>query len=361
MAVRQITHSTPATYPRGIRDLGARTVSPTAPAVPTFFPHIYTFAAKGPVGEPFPMVGSTVTSNFGSEVFDDGSDYATHQSVAARLINATGCAQMWQRVIAKDLPANLLAKGYTNASTARLVLWLEVSDQFQVTQYVRTAAGRYTNAAAPVELLDGVGDPIKTTGRAIRWVVTHVDQNGDEITGDVGGLEPITYNYSASSSRWFAAPNKDTTRYPIMEIAARGPGKHYNKCGVRIWPSVYTDNDAPTSAEMRATGGFYYKMAFVRRAKPTTTPLLVSAIDLSTSRFVSLEERTRNDATSAKMSVEDIFSQAYTTSSDPIIYGDIGNVHVYHDNIALIQTQLYNNERDFGLGGSAGGIAAYAN
>jgi len=350
-------NSTPMTIPRGIQDLGARTLPPETPPVPTFFPHIFTFAAKGPTGEPFPMVGSAVTSNFGTEVFDDGSDYATHQSVAARLINATGCAQMWQRVVAKELPASMTNKGYTNAALARMVLWIEVSEQTPIQQYARKTNGTYTTTT-PTALVDSNNVPVKTMGRNIRWVVTNDLEDGTA-SGPVGHLDSYTMAAGGPANEWHKPAGKDTTRYPIMEIVGRGEGSHYNKCGVRLWPCQSTDVDAPTSATLRDSKAFFYKMAFVRRAKPTTTPVLVTTGDMRTSLTVSLEPNQRNSDTGVKISADEIFSDAYSTKSDPIIYGDIGDVFVYHDNVQTVTRILFNTERAFGQGGDAAEIPQY--
>lgn len=353
-----ITNSTPQTYVRGAKDESGRELAVSLPTYPTFMPHMWFFSPKGQSGC-FPATTQMIKGRYGSSTLDDASIYATHQSVALRLLLSTGMTAMVERVVPVNLPTSLTNKGYVNATRSRLVLWADVSAETQITQYTRNDDGTFATDANG-DYIPVTGGTTTLAGRAIRWYVT----TGNPTDVAPGALTKTVYPASgaASDNQWHHGAT-DTTAYPIAEIDPAGYGSYYDNVGLKIWPIHSDDAGAPTVSEMRKTGSFYYNAAMVNRASAGAKPVPVTSKNSRSAIPVSLNDDIRNSYTKEEMYLGKVLVNEFATDTDPVMYGDISSVYMYQNNIETIQKLLFvrekakaaqigdfrNNDEDFGL------------
>lgn len=339
MAVgNNIGHSTPQTYARGIEDKSGRELPPNFPTYPTFMPHMFIFAPKGPTTL-LPATTGIARARYGNEALDDSSKFATHQSVAFRVLGSTGMSAMVERVVPIGLTTEMLAKGYKNASMARLRLFLDVSDETDITQYVRNADGTFqTDLSGNYTVLLTGGNPTTKRGRAIRWSYDTVNST------TVGSLTKSTVT-GATAGVWHYKTGLGFTRYPIMEFVPNGYGAYYNDVGIRMWATDNDDDGAPTVTDMRKTGSFYYNIAMVKRASSGARANAVTSKNQRASVPVSFNQDIRNSFTKEEMFVGKVFTDEFATDGTPKTYGDIAQTYVYKDNIVEVQKILFEYER----------------
>src|SRR5690606_16842107 len=125
-----IVNGAPMTYFYGTDDQSTRQLQREPEARPTHLPLFYIYAKKGREDVSF-LVGSSRDITYGSETFDEGGVYATHQTVCANLVNSQGNLCAYKRM--KPADAN---------GPATLRLWVDVLST-QVPEYERNTDGSF--------------------------------------------------------------------------------------------------------------------------------------------------------------------------------------------------------------------------
>jgi hypothetical protein len=331
-----IVNGAPMTIFRGTDDKSTRALVPEPEVIPTHLPKVYIYAKKGPT-TPQLVVGNSRTAMYGADSFDLRSSFATHATVLSNIINSQGNAQMVQRVKPSDA-----------GSPASIRLYLDVL-QGDIDTYEREADGSFTLD------VDGLKVPTgeQVAGIKAKWVVAEV--------------LPVSGNDSFGQAAQAPGDQTDgatqSVRYPIMDL--RGPyfGADSSNFGIRIWAPT-TTSSSPVDERIISNEKVYpFRIACVYRKDDLSTPTIVETLAAEQFRDVTWKAQVIDRNTDSKLSIEDVFLQAYQdfdSTVNPPTYGPFGEMHIYHANLASILNDVYDTESLWtgdgnDLDGTAGG------
>ena len=323
MSYDKIVNAAPFFNPLGTQDLSGRPPVREPVAIPTHCPKVYTFAQKGPVGKPTLAVGAGRSVLFGEKSFDVRSPYATHATVYANAFNQEGNACMYERVVPTDA-----------GPEANLLLSLDVLPT-NVDDYERNSDGsvKLNGSGQPIV----VGTPIP--GFKVKWVVSYINT----VTGmNDFGAATITAGDQVDGAT-------TSQRYPVMQFKA-GVGADYNNCGIRLWAPA-SANGVPFDKRIMSREKVYpIRAAVIRRDTKLNTSKVVSTIFGEQSILTTLKSDVLNPLTDGRMSIDQIFVDAYQEITDTRYvpqYGDFSEIKVYRNNLQTLLTMFYAAEKAY--------------
>lgn len=321
-----IVNAAPMTIYRGTDDQSTRALVPEPEVLPTHLPKMYIYAKKGPT-TPQLVVGASRSRMYGEESFDLRSRYATHATVFSNTINSQGNAQMIERLKPADAGPN-----------SSIRLYLDVLPT-QVEVYERNSDGSFR--------LDDDGLKIPTgdtvAGVKAKWVATEVlpDLAGDDTFG-IGAQIPGDQTDVTTSTQ--------SVRYPIMDLRAPYFGADGNNFGIRLWASS-TRSSNPVDERIISNEKVYpFRMACVYRRDELSTPTVVETQTAEQYKDVTWKPEVIDRNTDAKLSVKDVFLQAYQDFDHPVnppSYGPFGEIAIYQENLEELLELVYSNESLF--------------
>lgn len=321
-----IVNAAPMTIFRGTDDKSTRALVPEAEVLPTHLPKVYIYAKKGPT-TPQLVSGASRSKMYGEESFDLRSPYATHATVLSNIINSQGNAQMVERVKPVDAGPN-----------ASIRLSIDVLPT-QIDTYVRNADGSFQLDQDGLKIPTGT----KIAGHRAKWVVEHVapDVNGDDTFG-IASQTP--------GDQVDVAAGVQSIRYPIMDLRAPYFGADGNNYGIRIWAPTQ-NSSTPLDQRVIANEKVYpFRMACVYRKDELSTAQIVETMSAEQYKDVVWKPEVIDRNTDAKLSIGDVFIQAYQdldSTVNPPSYGPFGELHVYQDNLDEILAAAYAAEVPF--------------
>lgn len=315
-----IVNAAPMTIFRGTDDQSTRALVPEPEVLPTHLPKIYIYAKKGPT-TPQLVVGSSRSKMYGEESFDLRSPFATHATVLSNTINSQGNAQMIERVKPQDAGPN-----------SSLRLWLDLLAT-QVDTYERNADGSFTLDDDGLKIPTGT----KIAGHKAKWVVEAVLPTG---TGD----DTFGIASQKPGDQTDATTSTQSVRYPIMDLRAPYFGADGNNYGIRIWAPTQASSN-PLDQRIVANEKVYpFRMACVYRKDELSTPTIVETMSAEQYKDVAWKPEVIDRNTDSKLSLEEVFIQAYQdfdSTVNPPTYGPFGEVHVYQANLADVLEAVY--------------------
>lgn len=323
MSYDKIVNAAPFFNPLGTQDLSGRPPVREPVAIPTHCPKVYTFAQKGPVGKSILAVGAGRSALFGEKSFDVRSPYATHATVYANAFNQEGNACMYERVVPADA-----------GPEANLLLSLDVLPT-NVDDYERNADGsiKLNGSGQPIV----VGTPIP--GFKVKWVVSHINT--------VAGMADFGAATITAGDQVDGATTSQ--RYPVLQFKA-GVGADYNNVGIRLWAPA-SANGVPFDKRIMTREKVYpIRAAVIRRDTKLNTSKVVSTIFGEQSVLATLKGDVLNPLTDGRMSLDQIFIDAYQEITDTRYvpqYGDFSEIKVYHNNLKLLQSMFYAAEKAY--------------
>lgn len=321
-----IVNAAPMTIFRGTDDKSTRALVPEAEVLPTHLPKVYIYAKKGPT-TPQLVSGASRSKMYGEESFDLRSPYATHATVLSNIINSQGNAQMVERVKPVDAGPN-----------ASIRLSIDVLTT-QIDTYERNADGSFRLDQDGLKIPTGT----KIAGHRAKWVVEHVapDVNGDDTFG-IASQTP--------GDQVDVAAGVQSIRYPIMDLRAPYFGADGNNYGIRIWAPTQ-NSSTPLDQRVIANEMVYpFRMACVYRKDELSTAQIVETMSAEQYKDVVWKPEVIDRNTDAKLSIGDVFIQAYQdldSTVNPPSYGPFGELHVYQDNLDEILAAAYAAEVPF--------------
>lgn len=321
-----IVNAAPMTIFRGTDDQSTRALVPEPEVLPTHLPKIYIYAKKGPT-TPQLVVGSSRTKMYGEESFDLRAPYATHATVLSNTINSQGNAQMIERV--KPLDAG---------PPASIRLSLDVLST-QVDTYERNGDGSFRLDQDGMKIPTGT----KVAGHRAKWVV-------DLVAPDATGEDTFGIASQTPGDQVDVAAGVQSVRYPIMDLRAPYFGADGNNYGIRIWAPTQRSS-SPLDQRIIANEKVYpFRMACVYRKDELSTPQIVETMAAEQFKDVVWKPEVIDRNTDAKLSIGDVFIQAYQdldSSVNPPSYGPFGEMYVYQDNLNEILAAAYAAEVPF--------------
>ncbi len=325
--MQPVINASPQANIQGIQDLSGKAPVYDPIQIPSHLPHIFFYAEKGPA-KPVASVGDSFTSTFGSKTLDPRSKYYNHASVLASKVMNRGNLTMGQRVIPADA-----------APPARLLLSVDVvSDDIQ--QYRRDADGNFVRDSSGAKIaITGS----KLPGYKLKWVLNQwAGVSGDEPFGAVTNKVGSLVNTASEQS----------TVYPIMEFEVTWQGSYGNNNGLRLDVPT-TESSAPINESLaEAIKAYLYRFQIVNRADVNSTAQPVTSMGGDQTLDLALSEGAINPSTTAQVSFDDRFIQAYQTlnqSGYADVHGPFGRAKIYRDNLELILSMIGIKEAPKGL------------
>jgi hypothetical protein len=181
----------------------------------------------------------------------------------------------------------------------------------------------------------------------VKWVITSKTSGGpatndaDMFGNSVSGPGAMT-NGSATS-----------TIYPILEFWASTFGAYGNNCGFRIYAP--NSNQNQNTSIFNGVDAFPFRMSAISRANSSSTASVTSTVGGDAYIDFVLKPGQINPNTDAQVSLGDVFNKAWKSigvSGYQDILGDLGNLHIYQDNIDMLLAMFYQTEAGFTGAGS---------
>lgn len=316
-----IVNAAPMTIFRGTDDKSTRALVSEPEVLPTHLPKVYIYAKSGPT-TPQLVVGASRSKMYGEDSFDLRSVYATHATVLSNIVNSQGNAQMIQRVKPTDAGP---------PSSIRLSLDIL---RTQIDTYEREADGSFSLD------VDGLKIPTGDTvaGMRAKWVVSEVTPlNGND-----------TFGQAAQSPGDQTAGQTQSVRYPILEVRCPYFGADGNNFGLRVWANTILSTSPVDQRILTNEKVYPFRMACVHRKDDLSTPTIVETMTAEQFKEVTWKNGVIDRNTDSKLSVEDVFLQAYQdfdSTVNPPTYGPFGELHIYHSNLDSILEDLYDTEK----------------
>ena len=321
-----IINAAPMVQQLGIKDNSTTQGAVRAANLPSHLPLNYIYAQKGPTG--LQLVGDNLVSLYGSDTFDERKAYATHQTVLVNTLSAAGNAQMIERVV----PADAGPKPNFLLSLDVLATDIPLYQRGDDGVYLRDQDGA---------LIPEVGDTT-TPGYRVKWVKTSITSGGPATP------DSTTFGVAVSGPGDQVDGATTSTLYPVLQFYSGSYGAGGNNAGLRLMAPLVTDDGPVNTAVMNALQAYPFRLQAISRvssvATPTITPTLVGDASID---FV-LKAGQIDPYTNAKISLADVFKDAYQVIGNPLrpdVYADIPNVHLYTANIATLQNLFLTGEK----------------
>lgn len=240
----------PFTYAHGVKDGSIRAPVYNRIPVPDHLPLVYGFAAKGD-SELSLVKGDDAFRKHGDGIFDVRSEYATHQTVLAQILNAAGNAIMFKRLIPEDAGP---------AANVRISLELVKT---QINPKQRNDDGTYK--------LGSLGEQLNATqtieGYLAKFIAEYI-QPGPDGKSNIGkgsrGVGTLVGNNSEESAR-----------IPLLDFEVSSPGKWGNLQGIRIWSPDINSSHPVNENLVRKQKAYPYVFGFVEKATADDTATLI--------------------------------------------------------------------------------------
>lgn len=340
-----IINASPLVVERGTNDLSTRQVLPSPIPTPQHLPLTFFYAEKGPTTKQL-VAGAARLNLYGQKTFDSTSKFFNHSTLFSNAINAKGNVQMHQRLVPTD--AN---------PEANVRLYLEVVPSL-VPALIRGADGTPTldvsgNVQPTADTI--VGHKVRIVREVITGPMTVGDasQKAGALTGTTGTATLTPPNSGAPASLTVATAT--SIMYPLMDIKASSQGAFANNSGVRFYPAT---GDKVASKYLTKTKSYPYFLSVINRLDANTAPTIIPNLFGEKASTVTLSPNSVNPYNGAQVSLDNILPAKFENIDDPSLpleYSDIGDVHVYYNDIQSAATALITDE----AGWAAPGITAF--
>lgn len=313
-------------YPRsifyGFKDESASALPVELEAIPQHLPYIFLQTDRGPL-TPQLVSGTDMLDMYGAKSFDENHKFYSHQTLLASVVNAAGNSVFIKRVVDSQ------------AVKSRICLKLEIiKDTFP--EYERDVDNKV--------MRDESGDPMfiadtEITGYTTRWLVEEVP------FGEEGNLNTLTPGTLTSN-----IVDENSTIYPILEFEASHVGAYGNLMGFRI-SAPHADTSTPADDGVVAdNNAFLYRIALVERPDLSSSPVIKES--LNTERYIdfSFKDNVTSSVTGEEFNISRIVSSfSSSVKGETPIYGPIGGVFVYENNLSTVLNQLHVIEESVGI------------
>lgn len=310
-----ILNASPRSIHPGINDESTREVPYTPEQIPQ---HCPLFMAQTPLGSENVVLttGDDLMISHGRKTFDPRSKFYSHQTHGMKRCNEQGNLFFFKRLVGQY------------ARKASAVLWLE---------YIKDLALPYDrDIDGNVIVNNGVKQTTGTPGAdeveiyKFKWTVDNLGP-GDSIDDIRGGGSSLTSSI----------PDESPVMVPILAMEHSDFGAGGNDFGFSLYfPHAASSNPGDVSV-MEALKQNVYRMRMMYRDNPRVSPSIVSTTLGSQYIDVPMGQDVFNDLTNRNYSDDDII-EAYELDDPGFVShpANVGQFHVFEDNIAAIQTIL---------------------
>ena len=320
------TNAVPKVVFNGIRDRSRR---------PFIRPEI-TFAQHTPLFRLFTETGPTETtyvgnssdgfaSIFGQESLNHRSKYFNLQSLFALHALSEGNGFYVKRLEPEDA-----------GNSARITLAIEmVRDDIPAT-LTKLSGFNYPDAVS-----DSDNGPVSSETETVsgyRARIVQIKDNESEV-----GTQRILPGTMVSKS-----DGSQSTVYPLMEVPASFFGEPGNNLGLRIWAQNELDPagfDSATSEQFKTR---LYRVQFLELMEGSSTPIVIKTKYEEDYVNVSFDKGVYSESLDRDLTIDEVLIDQYEDdgieSGMSPLYSPFSEVHVYRENIQLIQEMILERE-----------------
>lgn len=313
-------NAAPQTIYQGIDDESKRAQSFDAQATPTHLPLHFLYTQWGPTDGTL-VSSSSLAATFG-DTFNQRQPWFNHNSLFAQEELKQGNQVMIKRL----LPADVGPK-------ARVLLSLDIVAEPALPQYQRNADGTYK--------LDQNGNKLPVSGAGAtapgfigKWVLNQwLTTPTEEVFGKVATRQGSIVNSTSQQSQL----------YPVLEFEATFFGSLGNNLGMRLIAPTTEDTSPLNSAMCARVNSYIYRMQFVQRTSPLSSPTVIANQNGSQWTDVSFLPGAYDPNTDLNLDFQYVLSNSYSQHDivgQPDVWGPFENAHVYQDNLASILAQI---------------------
>lgn len=335
-------NAAPAFIPLGQTDASAGRAEPSVPLLPSHLPWCPILSSRGD-GLPHVVDFTTAKQLFGSDTFDESSNYFTPMTKAVMTHFQEGNVVMLQRLIPEL------------ATKANLRLWVEIIDN-QMVEWERQPSGQFALDYQENRVVAENTNPF--VGKRLVWHVTPIGYEtntpfeataetygsfgeGNVITNFRDGSVMDTYGrYHLGSSPVNGNTYSKSQVYPIMDFEVSTPGFYGNAIGIRIVPLGLADIRESLYTNIKATA-IRIEVQTVDTSNGLRSPWYTTRGAIGVNGF--LAEEAFDIKMQRNVSMKDIFLPSYTrqqASSSELTDVPFGAYHIYHDNIETVQWMI---------------------
>lgn len=292
---------------------------------PQHLPLLRLFTQTGPTTTT--LVEGSFNDIFGSQSLARRSKFFNLQSLLAETLLGEGNAFFVKRLKPEDAP-----------NPARLIVALDlVTDE--IPKVSSPLAG--FNYPDPINgeegvmpLADGEGETVV----GLRGRITLIEDNETEV-----GKQRVVPGSLVSS-----IDGTQSTLYPLFELPASFFGEDGNLLGMRIWAPTLNDAlpfDQDTAEKFKTR---MYRVQFMRRDTPGSSPVVIRTVMDEEYVDICFTPGAYSESTDKEYYAEQVLVQAYQddgiSSGTSPVYSPFEKIHVYLDNFAEVQQQIYDME-----------------
>lgn len=319
-------HAFPRIVFNGIRDRSRRPFIRPEITFAQHTPLLRLFTETGPtettyVGD----TGDSFASIFGATSLDQRSKYFNLQSLLALNLLGEGNGFFVKRLRPEDAGNN-----------ARVTIGIEI-----VRDEIPETLNQLAGFNYPGQVDDTGNNPVPDPDRTIdgyRVKVVMIEDNQSEI-----GTQRALPGTMVSS-----VDGTVSTVYPLFEMESSFFGKLGDSLGMRIWAPTTIDPEGLDDITSNRFKTRLYRMQFVERNEGSSNPTIIKTkfeedyVDVSFDEGVYSEEFDR-DLTIDEVLLDQYEDDGVESGLSPL-FSPFANLHVYRDNIELVQNILFEAE-----------------
>ncbi len=320
-------HAFPRIVFNGIRDRSRRAFIRPEITFAQHTPLLRLFAETGPTETTYVGVGDdSFASIFGEKTLDPRSKFFNTQSLLALTLLGEGNGFYVKRLKPEDV---------NNAS--KIILALEI-----VKDNIPVVIDQLAGFNYPGQVDDVGNGPVASvddTVEGYRARITMIRDNQSEM-----GTQRVLPGTMVSS-----IDGSTSTVYPLMELNAAFFGELGNNLGMRIWTPTQSDPegfDEQTSAKFKTR---LYKVQFVELMEGSSNPIVVKSKYDEDYVNVSFDQGVYSESLDRDLTIDEVLVDQYDDdgieSGLSPLYSPFDKVHVYRDNITMVQELIYDAEQ----------------
>lgn len=309
----------------GIDDVSAKPPVFEPRALPTHLPKFFLFAADGPAYDV--LVGGAARQRiYGADTFDPLKEFFNHQTLICQEVNAAANQHIIRRVIPEDAPAPANVRIYADVLPVKL-------DEFE-----RESDGSFKLDAQGKRV---VKTPLAIDGFRVKYVAEHIALGAD-------GEDMFGQATEKAGDQTDEITRTQSTRYPIMDVAASFQGETGNLCGFRLWAPTQRSTD-PLKEKLITKEGFYpFRLAMVKRADAQSNPRVVVTEEGDQYVTVAFKNKAIDRELGRDVAIEKRFVKEWQdlrpVDRTPPRFAGLGRFHLYRGSVDKLVKQFYEAE-----------------
>lgn len=330
--MKNIINGAPGLVNPGVKDDSNVQIARQAIPLPQHLPKWLIYAQTGPsIYDAVPeqlLVGNERNALYGDETFAQDSKYFNHQTAFSNISNARGNTGMYVRMLGK----NFGPKPTALVSLDVLPCKIDV--------YQRNTDGSLK--------LDTAGDPIATgaqvDGYRVKVVVDNLTSLAQEAT--------FGQRDSTVGDQVDTATSVQSTRYPLFDLQHSFYGEDGDLTGFRLWGQTSENTGSLPTKMMNSAKAFPLNFGVVRKDKKTGNVKFVESIFGDQFMTVTLKPGSVDPLVNKKVYLGERGLKEYRNLTDtryPLVYGQLGKMVIYQENLDLLAGMFHAAEVAAGL------------